>query len=143
MNTTHDHDSLKQIKIFTKVIVFIDIVINIATGILLLVMPISFDLYLFQQQIIAPWIYRLIAIGFVFFAGWQLLCFIQPGGFTVWNLRFAALLAWLPIVALTMGLLSNIGDHLLALPKLFLWLANIYMLLLGGLYWCLTNKVKR
>jgi len=95
---------------------------------------------LFNAVVLPGWLYRLLGVGFLLFAAWQILVFVQPGGFRVRNLRFAAVLAWVPAIALSYGLLSSVGGQLLPAARVFLWAANGYMVLLGGLYWGLAEK---
>lgn len=134
--------SFEKLKSFTKKIVYFDIAINITVGISLLSAPNLFYNLLFNAQILPIWLFIVIGVGLLIFAFWQLAFFIRPGRFTLRNLRFAAVLAWIPFFGLTIGLLTDLSDQLLILPKIFLWTANIYMLLLGGLYWGNAAKAK-
>jgi len=132
--------SIEKICSFTRAIVWMDIAINLSAGFVLLFDPPLANRLLFNAVVLPGWLYRLLGVGFLLFAAWQILVFVQPGGFRVRNLRFAAVLAWVPAIALSYGLLSSVGGQLLPAARIFLWAANGYMVLLGGLYWGLAEK---
>lgn len=133
--------SFEKLNTLTRKIVAFDIVINITVGIFLVLFPDYINRFLFNKQILPPWLIAAIGFGFLLFAIWQVAFFIKPQGFTIRNLRFAAVLAWIPCLGLTFALLSEIGGQLLIFPRIILWVGNIYMLLLGGLYYWLAAKI--
>ena len=141
LKAAHNQHTNEKMKAFIRKVVFVDITINIAAGIMLLFAPRLVDHILFNEPVLAPWFYTILGIGFLLFAGWQIVFFIRPGGFSVRNLRFVAVLALIPVLALALALISPLGDRLLIIPKIFLWLANVYMLLLGWLYWRLAGEI--
>jgi len=125
---------------FTRAVVKLDVGINISAGIVLTLMPGWTNELFFDRAVFPVWVWVVIGVGFLIFAGWQIGDLMQPGGFTMQNLRRAAMLAWMPVIALTIGLMSAIGRELLLPARVFLWAANGYMLLLGGLYWWAAEK---
>ena len=137
-----DRYQIENVKTFTRKIASIDISINIAAGFLLVFAPNSVNEFLFSSLVLPNWVYLIIGVGFLLFVIWQLLFFNKPAGFTVQNLKVVAVLSWLPCLLFTMGLISTLSIELYPFPKIFLWIANVYMLLLGGLYWFLAFKIK-
>jgi len=138
----HNQINSNYIFNFIRKVIIADLIINIGAGTLCTFLPCQLNILLFSNQVIPWWVISFIGAGFYLFAAWQFLCFLKKGGFTAENFRFAALLAWIPFVGLTAGLFSDLGDKLLNLLKILLWLANVYMLLLGGLYWVTYTKLR-
>lgn len=126
---------------FTKAVVKLDIGINISAGIVLTLFPGWTNGFFFDRAVLPVWVWVGLGIGFLAFAGWQIGFLMRPGGFTMRNLRWAAALAWVPVIALTIGLMSAIGRETLLPARVFLWAANGYMLLLGALYWWAAGSI--
>lgn len=137
----HNQTRANHIFNFIRKVIIADLIINIGAGTLCTFFPRLLNILLFGSLVFPWWVISVIGAGFYLFAAWQLLYFLRKGGFTSENFRFAAVLAWIPFLGLTAGLISDFGDPLLDLPKILLWLANIYMLLLGGLYWVTAVKI--
>ena len=135
--------SRQEVQLFTRRVVWVDIAINISAGVLLGFAPQLANRLLFDAAMLPGWLVATLGAGFLLFAVWQLLVFVRPGGFSVQNLRFAAWLAWVPVLALSLGLLSSTGRQLVTAAKVFLWTANGYMVLLGGLYWGMAEKIAK
>lgn len=75
----------------------------------------------------------LLGVGFILFAFWQTFFIIRPNKINSTQLQAAAALAWLPVLALTF-FLALIPYVFYPNALLLLWIANIYMLLLGAWY---------
>ncbi len=135
MQKLFTRSSAEELQAFTRHVARVDIGINITAGTGLVIMPQLANQLLFGAPVISWWVLLVMGIGFLLFAAWQVLALMRADGFSRWNLRFAAWMAWVPVLALTMGLLSPLGGQLLDGARVFLWAANGYMVLLGGLYW--------
>jgi hypothetical protein len=85
------------------------------------------------------WVYRVIGIGFIGFAAWQT-WIVRKDEINPPSLIFAALLAEGPVVLLTAALVFG-NFPLYLLPKILLWIGNIYMLVLGVWYFYLARWV--
>ena len=130
--------TLEQAKYFTlHRIIFGDMLLNWFLGVILLLAPRFVDRLIGSSPMLPDWIYRVIGIGFIGFAAWQTWIVrkdeINPPG-----LIFAALLAEGPVVLLTAALVSR-NFPLYLLPKILLWIGNIYMLVLGVWYFYLAR----
>jgi len=131
----HYQDDSSRLLDFVRKVIIADIAINLVSGTLCVFFPRILNSALFSERALPWWVFLETGAGFFLFATWQIARFIKPKGLTIGNLRFAAVLAWMPILALSAALLSSLGDKLRTISEIFLWTANIYMLLLGGLYW--------
>lgn len=123
----------EQAKTFTlKRLIFGDMLLNWCLGILFSVFPVPVDRMLGRAPLLPPIVYRVIGLGFLLFAAWQTWVVIQgdvkPGG-----LIFAALMAEIPVILLTIALLF-MDFELRPGWRIALWVGNVYMLLLGGWY---------
>jgi hypothetical protein len=123
----------ERAKTFTlKRLIFGDMLLNWFLGILLTLFPLPVDGILGRTSLMPPIIYRVIGLGFLLFAAWQTWVVIQgdvkPGG-----LIFAALMAEIPVVLLTIALLF-MDFELRPGWRIALWVGNVYMLLLGVWY---------
>lgn len=131
-----------QVYKFTWKVIDIDNVVNWVLGISLILVPDFFNRIFFGHEVLSHWIYIVIGIGFLWFAVWQVDSFIKPRKFDVPKLRFAALWAWLPTLVLTLVLLSGLRTRMLLISLILLWIVDLYMLLLGGLYWWVAEQIK-
>lgn len=122
-------------------IIKIDNIINWVLGLSLILVPDLFNRLFFGHEVLSHWIYILIGVGLIWFAAWQVANFLKEQQLEVPPLRFAAVLAWLPVVALTIALLSGLGNRLLIWSKILLWIADVYMLFLGGWYWWVSQQL--
>lgn len=119
-----------------------DNVINWVAGISLILVPDFFNKLLFGQEVVSHWIYITLGVGLIWFAAWQVENFLKETKLEVTTLRFSAALSWGPVLVLTLFLLSSLGSQVLLFTTIFLWLVDIYMLLLGGWYWWMAEQIK-
>ena len=120
-------------KELTLQIIRYDSYLNWFLGVFFLANP---DLFLsfFTPQLQLPYSFWLVlGIGFLLFALWQTFFIIRPNKINACQLQTAAVLAWLPVLALTY-LLALMPSIFYPNALLLLWIANIYMLLLGAWY---------
>ncbi len=130
-----------QVHKFTWKVVDVDNVINWVLGISLVLVPDFFNKIFFGHELISHWIYIVVGLGLLWFAVWQVDNFIKPRTFDIPKLRFAAGLAWAPCLLLTLAIVV-LGSRMLVISQILLWIAAIYMLLLGGLYWWMAEQIK-
>lgn len=115
-------------------IIKVDNVVNWILGLSLILVPDFFNRLFFGHEILSHWIYIAVGLGLVWFAAWQVETFLKPKKLEVTTLRFSAILAWLSVLALSAALFG-LGGRMLLVSKIMLWLADLYMLLLGVWYW--------
>jgi hypothetical protein len=109
-----------------------DTILNWFLGCVLLVFPSRVDSTLGQHSLAPLLVYQVIGGGFLLFAAWQTVMAIRRR-LGPWGLVFAALMAEIPVILLTVVLVFMNLD-LLPAWRLVLWLGNGYMLLLGVWY---------
>lgn len=131
---------IKNSRQITQRIIRGDNVINWVLGTALILAPDFFNRLLFGQEVLSHWLYIVLGVGFIWFAAWQVETFLNPEELEKPALRFSALLAWGPVLALTIILLS-LGERMILFSKIVLWLANLYMLLLGIWYWWTAEQL--
>ena len=117
-----------------------DNVVNWALGTSLILVPDFFNRIFFGHEVLSHWIYIVVGLGLVWFAAWQVETFLKPQKLEVTTLRFSAIMAWLPVLALSAALLG-LGRRMLVLSQVVLWIADLYMLLLGGWYWWVGEQL--
>jgi len=142
MNILNVKVELARSKKLTFQIIRTDNVINWVLGVALILVPDLFNRILFGHEVISHWIYIVIGLGLIWFASWQVENFLKKEKLEITTLRFAAILAWLPILGLALFLFSSLGSRVLFLTTIFLWLANVCMLVLGGWYWWMAERVR-
>ncbi len=124
---------VEQAKTFTlKQLIFGDMLLNWFLGIIFALFPLPADRVLGYAPLLPPMIYRVIGLGFLLFAAWQTWVVIQ-GNVKSGGLIFAALMAEIPVVMLTIALLF-MDFKLRPGWRIVLWIGNVYMLLLGVWY---------
>jgi hypothetical protein len=132
--------TLEQAKDFTlHRIIFGDMLLNWLLGVILLLVPGLADQLIGRSPMLPDWVYRVIGIGFIGFAAWQT-WIVRKDEINPPSLIFAALLAEGPVVLLTAALVFG-NFPLYLLPKILLWIGNIYMLVLGVWYFYLARWV--
>jgi hypothetical protein len=109
-----------------------DMILNWFLGIALIAFPGSIDALLGMAPILPLLIYRLIGLGFLGFAAWQLVV-VRRGRIGPPGLVFAAAMALGPVIALTIALVA-MRLPLRPIWRLILWAGNAYMLLLTAWY---------
>jgi hypothetical protein len=135
--------NLKPAYNFTlKRLIFGDMILNWFLGLILTLLPGLADRVLGQANVLPFIVYRIIGIIFLAFAAWQT-SLVMRGQLRPFDLFFAAALAEIPVVLLTIALLY------MKLPlrpgaRIVLWIGDIYMLFLGGWYifvasWLIRN----
>jgi hypothetical protein len=130
--------TIEQATDFTiKVIVRADMILNWFLGVILIMFPAQVDAIIGQRTVLPESLYRVMGTLFLVFAAWQawkvVTRTIRPKG-----LVFAALMAEIPVVILTVALVAM---HLPLEPfwRVVLWIGDIYMLLLGAWYFYLAR----
>jgi hypothetical protein len=116
-----------------------DAALNWFLGCVLVFFPSAVDDLLGRHPLAPKLVYQAIGGGFLLFAAWQMVVIIRrrlgPGG-----LVFAALMAEVPVVALTIVLVFMNLD-LFPIWRVVLWLGNGYMLALGMWYLFLARRM--
>lgn len=122
-------------------IVFGDMLLNWFLGAALSLFPALVDGLLGRAPLAPPVVYRVIGVLFLLFAAWQAFI-IARGRLGVGALIFAALMALVPVVLLTMLLLFvNLPLH--TGWRIALWVGDVYMLFLGCWYLFLAVAARR
>jgi hypothetical protein len=122
-------------------IIFPDMALNYFLAAVLLAIPGVIDDIIGSAPILPPLIYRIMGLMFLGFAAWQTWVvrrniIAEPG------LIFAGLLAEGPVIALTLALLFwNVPIY--PIPRILLWIGNIYMLFLGAWYFALAYWISK
>lgn len=122
-------------------IILPDMVLNWFLGIVLIAIPGVVDDLIGSAPILPPLIYRIMGGMFLAFAAWQTWVLrrntiAEPG------LILAGLLAEGPVIALTVALIFwEVPVYLI--PKILLWIGNIYMLFLGAWYFTLAYWISK
>ena len=142
MNILNVKVELARSKKLTFQIIRTDNVINWVLGVSLILVPDLFNRILFGHEVISHWIYIVIGLGLICFAAWQVENFLKKEKLEITTLRFAAVLAWMTALGLALFLFSSLGSRVLFLTTIFLWLANVCMLALGGWYWWMAERVR-
>lgn len=117
-----------------------DNVLDWVIGISLIIVPDFFNKFLFGQEVISHWIYIILGVSFIWFASWQAENFLKEGKLKVTTLRFSAVVVWVSVLALTLFLLSSLGSKVLLFTSIFLWIVDVFMLVLGGWYWWMAEQ---
>lgn len=122
-------------------IVFGDMLLNWFLGAALSFFPALVDGLLGRAPLAPPIAYRVIGVLFLLFAAWQTFIVVRRQ-LGVGALLFAALMALVPVVLLTVLLLF------MSLPlrigwRIVLWVGDIYMLFLGCWYLFLAVALRR
>jgi hypothetical protein len=129
-------------KKITWQIIDTDNVINWVLGISLILVPDFFNRIIFGHEVISHWIYIVLGLGSLWLAVWQLDNFIKNRQLTVQALKFAALVSWIIVLILLIILLSSLGERMLLISKVLLWLVNVSLLVEGGWYWWMAEQVR-
>jgi hypothetical protein len=129
-----------QAKAFTRRIVFGDMLLNWFLGAVLTFLPGTVDQILGSAPLLPPVAYRVIGILFLAFAAWQTWAYTKELATRPVSLAFAAILALVPVVLLTIALLF------IELPlrtgwRIALWVGDAYMLFLTAWYLTLARRL--
>jgi uncharacterized membrane protein YuzA (DUF378 family) len=108
-----------------------DMALNYALAAIMLAVPGFVDSTLGSAPMLSDLVYRIIGIGFLGFAIWQTLI-VRKAKLSTAALYFAAILAFGPVIALTIALLMDFA--LKPFWRYVLWVGNVYMLLLTVWY---------
>ena len=115
-----------------------DMILNWFLGGILLFFPMLVDMTLGVTLIIPLVIYRFIGLLFWLFAAWQSWMF-RRGRLGLLGLIFAALLAFIPVIALTVALVFM--DFPLRIGwRIIHWIGDVYMFFLCAWYFLLAWK---
>jgi hypothetical protein len=109
-----------------------DMYLNGFLSCILLAFPLQIDRAIGQQPLSPPLVYRVIGLGFLVFALWQVVVVLR-GRLDVAALAFAAFMAEAPVVVLTVMLIF-MELALRPVWRAVLWIGDGYMLLLGAWY---------
>jgi hypothetical protein len=109
-----------------------DMYLNWALGALFAFVPSVAESAISTGPLLPEPIWRVIGAIFLLFAAWQTWV-VRRGKVGAGGLVFASLMALVPVVLLTIGLIF-IDFPLRAWARIALWVGNIYMFLLGGWY---------
>jgi hypothetical protein len=109
-----------------------DMYLNWALGVLLAFVPGAAERAMSTGPLLPGLIWRGIGAIFLLFAAWQTWV-VRRGEIGASGLIFASLMALVPVVLLTGGLIF-VDFPLRAWARIALWVGNIYMFLLGGWY---------
>lgn len=131
----------ERLKTLTLKVIFGDMLLNWTLGAALTFLPGMIDSALGTGPVLPLIVWRVIGVGFLLFAAWQTWTTKQQdiGPLGLW---FACWMAWIPVVLLAIALLY-MTLPLWPLVRIALWVANIYMLLLGGWYAYLARRLVR
>jgi len=127
---------IARLVLFTQRLITADMVLNWILGLGFTFFHRKIERFIASEVLFLPIVWRLIGIGFLLFAAWQV-GVVRRQALKPSELVFAAIMAWGPVVLLTIGLLMDFPLYPLA--RLLLWVVNFYMLVLGGLYLYLAN----
>ncbi len=130
----------KEYRAITWKLIDGDNVINWALALALILVPDFFNRFLFGHELISHWIFIALGLVFLWFASWQVTTFIKPRKLEKPALRFAAVMAWGPVVGLTAFILAMMS-RLQLFALIVLVLADLYMLLLGVWYWWVGEQL--
>jgi len=126
---------------FVLQILFGDMLLNWLLGAALVLLPARVDGVLGRAPLLPPALYQAIGAIFLAFAAWQLRVAtrrtIGPPG-----LVFAALMALIPVILLTVALLF-MDFPLRSVWRAVLWVGDIYMFILGGFYLWVAHLLAR
>ncbi len=117
-----------------------DNLVNWVLGLALILVPDLFNRFLFGHELISHWIFIVLGAGFIWFAAWQVNTFLKPRQLEKPALRFAALMAWGPVMGLTLFLLTMV-ERFQLFALIVLGVADLYMLLLGIWYWWVGQQL--
>ncbi len=118
-------------------IILPDMVLNWFLGAVLLFVPRTVDSLLGTASLLPAIAYQGMGVLFLVFAAWQLTV-VRRGAATPAGLVFAALMAEVPVLALTAALVFG-NFPLLGVWRVVLWIGDIYMLFLGTWYLALAR----
>lgn len=118
---------------FTLKIIKLDAYLNWFLGLFFLAKPDLFQSLLFPSLKLPSLFWLLASLVFLGFAAWQTFFMVIPQSINVCQLQTAAALAWLPFLGLTY-ILVLLPTVFYPRAFLILWLADLYMFVLGTWY---------
>ncbi len=130
-------------KKITHSIILGDNALNWFLGAAMVLVPTWFNSLLSSRLLLPIWLYFIVGVGFLWFASWQVQTFLREKQLPPAALQQAALLAWGPVVVLTIALLTPLTSSLYPFARVLLWIGNGYMLVLGGWYWWVAKQLLR
>ncbi|MFV1917034.1 MAG: hypothetical protein ACC618_00890 [Patescibacteria group bacterium] len=130
----------KRIKEITLQVIKADMIINWLLALMFIFFPRFFQRLIAEGDIFQIWLWRLIGITLIIFAGWQVKI-IKRGKTTQGELGFLVLATFTPAALLAAGLFMDFP--LYHSSRLLLWVADFYMLSLGAFYLYVLKKHRR
>lgn len=122
-------------------IILPDMILNWFLGIMLLIFPRFVDDLIGTAPILPSLIYQAMGILFLVFAAWQV-WILRCNDIYEAGLIYAALMAEIPVIALTIALVFW-DAPIYPLVRVLLWVGNIYMLFLGAWYFFLAYWISK
>jgi ABC-type transport system involved in cytochrome c biogenesis permease subunit len=132
---------LEKAKAFTLNRLFLgDTILNWLLGFALLLLPGKIDSLLGSSLLFPPVFYTVVGAVFLAFAAWQTFVVVRKKELGIPALVFAAVMAEAPTVLLTIALIYL---PLALKPgwRVVLWIADIYMFVLGCWYFHLVHRM--
>ncbi|MBN1123200.1 MAG: hypothetical protein JXJ17_19160 [Anaerolineae bacterium] len=132
---------LEKAKAFTLNRLFLgDTILNWVLGLALLLLPRKIDGLLGSSLLFPSVFYTVVGAVFLAFAAWQTFIVVRKKELRVPALVFAAIMAEAPTVLLTIALIYM---PLALKPgwRVVLWIANVYMFILGCWYFHLVHRM--
>lgn len=127
-------------KKFTLRLIKADMLLNWFLGFVFVFFPLRFEKLIASGPLLRIWLWATIGTIFLGFAAWQV-GIVKRNDISSKELVFAALMAWVPVVLLTVGLLMDFP--LFSWARAILWTGNIYMFILGGWYLYLSKSLSK
>jgi len=122
----------------TLKLIFADMALNFTLGLVFTFFYLRTERLISSQTLFPPIVWCALGIGLLLFATWQA-NIVKRQNLESKDLVFAALMSYIPMALLAVGLL--IDSHLYPLAKLLLWAGVIYMLFLGCWYLFLSRRL--
>jgi hypothetical protein len=133
---------INKLKEFTlNKIIFYDMILNFFLGFGFIFFYKNFEKLISPEKVLPVLIWRLIGIGFIFFAGWQTKV-LSKKNINSKELIFASLMALIPVIMLSYALIF-MNFNLYLWSRIVFWIGNIYMLILGSWYMFLAIKLRK
>ncbi len=119
----------KDLKI-QQIVFRFDTILNFFVSLWLIFFPVD-PLLMHSPPVIAGWVYKILGIGYLGFAVWQVIHWNKTTNPAA--LRFAFWLVVLPILFMGWALIV-FHQNLKPMVRIVLWISELYMILLSGWY---------
>jgi len=114
--------------------------LNWLLGFVFSLFPLRVEKLITFEPLLPRFIWVAIGIVFLGFAVWQT-GVVKRRDLSPNELVFAALMSWVPVMLLTLGLLMDFP--LFSWSRVALWVGDVYMLILGGWYLYLAKTLSK